>query len=307
MAAKTYKGRVASRLDGKKVASELLISVKKEVDSLKKKHVFPKIAVILVGEDPASKIYVRQKQKACEQVGIYWEQLNFRTNVTTKKLIETVEALNEDPKIHGVLVQLPLPKQVYTPDVMKAISPYKDVDGFTAYNIGKMFLSPEFEDLVPCTPRGVLYLLKYYKIPIEGQEVIMVGSSNIVGKPLATMLMNRKATVTVCNSKTRNLAFHTKRADILCVAVGKPNLITKDMVKKDAVVIDIGINRMPDGSLRGDTDFENVSKVASYITPIPGGVGPMTVACLMENVVRATKKQVTLRLSMASRQAQGDK
>lgn len=277
-------------MDGRKVSKEILLDLQTEVNRLHSEHVHPKLAVILVGKDPASVSYIRSKQKACATTGIEWEQFDYELDVTTEKLIEKIQELNADDTIHGILVQLPLPDQVYSPDVIRAIDPSKDVDGFTAYNIGKMFLSKEFEHLTPCTPKGAIKMLEYYDVPIEGKEVVMVGHSNIVGKPLATMLLNRNATVTVCHIHTKDLAFHTKRADILCVAVGKPNLITADMVKEGVVIVDIGINRLESGKLVGDVDFENISKKASFITPVPGGAGPMTVACLMENTVTAAKR-----------------
>jgi methylenetetrahydrofolate dehydrogenase (NADP+)/methenyltetrahydrofolate cyclohydrolase len=277
-------------LDGRKVSKKILLKIRSEVSNLNLDHIHPKISVILVGRDPASLAYVRQKQKACDETGIEWEQFDYDTDVTTEDLIKKINDLNEDSSVHGILVQLPLPNSVYAPDVIRAIDPSKDVDGFTAYNVGKMFLSTEFEHLAPCTPRGVIRLLEHYNISVEGKEVVMVGHSNLVGKPLATMLLNRNATVTVCHIHTKDLKAHTEKADILCIAVGKPNLITEDMVKDGAVVVDIGINRLDDGRLVGDTDFEEISKKASYITPVPGGVGPMTVACLMENTLIAAKR-----------------
>ncbi|MFA6918327.1 MAG: bifunctional methylenetetrahydrofolate dehydrogenase/methenyltetrahydrofolate cyclohydrolase FolD [Candidatus Gracilibacteria bacterium] len=277
-------------LDGKKVSEEILAKLTHEVNRMKLDHILPKLAVILVGKDPASLSYISKKQKACAQTGIEWEQFDYEVTVTTDELIHKIEELNTDEKIHGILVQLPLPKHIFTPNIIRAINPKKDVDGFTAYNLGKMFLSTEFENLVPCTPLGVIRMLEYYNIKIEGAEVVVVGHSNIVGKPLSVMLLNRNATVTTCHVYTKDLASHTGRADILCVAVGKPNLITEDMVKDGAVVVDIGINRLPNGKLVGDVDFAKVSKKASYITPVPGGAGPMTVACLMENTVKAAKR-----------------
>ncbi len=277
-------------MDGRKVSKEMLLNISREVNNLKLDHIHPKLAVILVGKDPASLSYIAQKQKACTKTGIDWVQFDYEPDIDTDFLIKKIRELNEDETIHGILVQLPLPKHVYVPDVLKAIDPRKDVDGFTAYNLGKMFLNTEFEHLAPCTPRGVIRLLEYYEVETEGKEVVMVGHSNIVGKPLSVMLLNRNATVTTCHVHTKDLKSHTKRADILCVAVGKQNLITEDMVKEGATVIDIGINRRDDGSLCGDVDFENVSKKASNITPVPGGVGPMTVACLMENTVTAAKR-----------------
>lgn len=284
-------------MDGRKVSKEILLKLKDDVARLHFDHIHPKLAVILVGKDPASLAYVRQKQKACDTTGIEWEQFDYEESVTTEELIDKINELNADDKIHGILVQLPLPNQVYSPDVIRAVDPKKDVDGFTAYNLGKMFISTDFEDLAPCTPLGVIRMLEHYEIDVKGKEVVVVGHSNIVGKPLATMLLNRDATVTVCHVHTKDLAFHTKRADILCVAVGKPDLITEDMVKDGVVVVDIGVNRLDDGRggrsdsrLVGDVDFENVSKKTAFITPVPGGAGPMTVACLMENTVIAAKR-----------------
>ncbi len=277
-------------MDGRKVADEILRRLEKEVNQLKLDHIHPKLGVILVGQDPASLSYIRQKQKACAETGIEWEQFDYMEDVTQEELVERIEELNADPRFHGILVQLPLPKNIYAPDVMKTIDPLKDVDGFTAYNLGKMFLSKEFEHLAPCTPMGVIKLLEYYDIEIKGAEIVVVGHSNIVGKPLSTMLLNRNATVTTCHIDTKDLSAHTKKADILCVAVGKAGLIKEDMVKEGVVVIDIGVNRLENGKLTGDTDFDAISKKASYITPVPGGVGPMTVACLMENIVKAAKR-----------------
>ena len=257
---------------------------------MKVNHILPKLAVILVGRNPASLSYIKQKQKACNTTGIEWVQFDYDEDITTEELIAKIHELNDDDSIHGILAQLPLPGHIYAPEVIKAIDPKKDVDGFTAYNLGKMFLGTEFEHLAPCTPLGVIRMLEYYDINVEGKEVVVVGHSNIVGKPLATMLLNRNATVTVCHIFTKDLAFHTRRADILCVGVGKVNLITEDMVKDGAVVVDIGINRLDDGKLVGDCDFENLSKKVSYITPVPGGAGPMTVVCLMENTVKAAKR-----------------
>jgi methylenetetrahydrofolate dehydrogenase (NADP+) / methenyltetrahydrofolate cyclohydrolase len=279
---------MATLIDGRKIANEMYETLSKKVRELKKRHdVHPKLAVILVGKDPASLSYIKQKQKACDKTFIDWEQFDYETNVTTEELVEKIEELNEDPSIHGILVQLPLPEQVNVPIVIRAIDPKKDVDGFTAYNIGKMFLGTEFEDLASCTPLGVIKMLEYYKIDPKGKEAVVVGHSNIVGKPLSTMLLNRNATVTTCHIDTQDLAFHTKRADILCVGVGKAGLISADMVKEGAVVIDIGTNRTEDGKLVGDVDFEETEKKASFISPVPGGAGPMTVAALMLNVVKA--------------------
>jgi len=278
-------------MDGKMVASELYQKLAGKVATLKEKNIFPKLVIVLVGDDPASLSYIKQKRKASEQTGIISELISLKPeDVDTKNMIELVEKLNNDETVHGFIVQLPLPAHVDTPKVLKAVSPKKDVDGFTAYNLGKMFLSTEFEDLAPCTPLGVIRLLEYYHIAVRGLEVTMVGASNTVGKPLAIMLQNRGATVTICNSKTRDLSMHTRRADLLIVAVGKSKMITKDMVKEGAVVVDVGINRDENGKLVGDVDFEEVAPKSSYITPVPGGCGPMTVGCLMENVVKAAER-----------------
>lgn len=276
-------------LDGRKVANSCLDIVTEEVRKLLEIGISPKLAVIFVGDNPASASYVRQKEKACLKTGILYEHVALPESATTDQVISKINELDARADIHGILVQLPLPKQIDTPLVIRAIQPSKDVDGFHAYNIGKMTISTEFESLVPCTPKGVIRLLEAYNIPIEGKEAVVVGHSNIVGKPMSTMLLNRNATVTTCHKSTRDLAFHTRRADILVVAVGKPNLITADMVKEGAVVIDVGINRVKD-KLVGDVDFDGVSKKASYLTPVPGGCGPMTVACLIENVIEAAKR-----------------
>ncbi len=276
-------------LDGKKIAGQVIASVASDVEALKARRIEPKLVVVQVGEDPASVVYIGQKVKRCKEAGIISEHTKLDASITTDELVEKIHVLNEDPSVHGILVQLPLPAHVNTPLVMKAIDPQKDVDGFTAYNVGKMTLGTDFERLTPCTAQGVVELLEAYDIPVEGKEVVMVGASNVVGKPLAIMLLNRGATVTVCHIKTKDLKFHTKRAEIICVAVGKQNLITEDMVQDGVVVVDIGINRKQDGTLCGDTDFEALSKKAYAITPVPGGVGQMTVACLMENIVKAAK------------------
>lgn len=272
-------------LDGKALSIQLIDSVKEEAAKLK-----PKLRVILVGENPASMAYVRNKSRACEQAGIEYDEIRLPTSITQEELLKEIEIANEDDSVNGLIVQLPLPDHIYVPEVIRAIAPKKDVDGFHAYNIGKMFLSPEFEDLPPATPLGIVKLLDHYNIPIQGQEVVVVGHSNIVGKPISMMMLNRNATVTTCHIFTKDLAEHTKKADILIVAVGKAGLITADMVKEGVVVVDVGINRV-EGKLKGDVDYEEVSKKASYISPVPGGVGPMTVAALILNTIRATKRQ----------------
>ncbi|MBI2463761.1 bifunctional 5,10-methylenetetrahydrofolate dehydrogenase/5,10-methenyltetrahydrofolate cyclohydrolase [Candidatus Peregrinibacteria bacterium] len=283
-------------LDGKKVASRILAQVKKDVSALKKKKIIPKLLIISVGEHAPSEVYIRRKTKACEQAGIQCEHRHFTEKLTFDELIDEIEILNADPLVSGIIVQLPLPPHIETPKVMKAINPYKDVDGFHAYNLGKMFLSSEFEYLAPSTPAGVIELLQAYDIEIEGRDITVIGHSNLVGKPLSIMLLNRNATVTTCHKYTKNLKKHTRNAEILIVAVGKPNLITADMVKNGAIVVDVGINRLANGALCGDVDFPNVSKKAKFITPVPGGIGPMTVACLLRNVVRASTKSLTFKL-----------
>ncbi|MBT3865385.1 bifunctional 5,10-methylenetetrahydrofolate dehydrogenase/5,10-methenyltetrahydrofolate cyclohydrolase [Candidatus Peregrinibacteria bacterium] len=281
----------AKLIEGRKIAEEMYADLEREVSKLEvRAKVKPKLVVMLVGQDPASLSYIKQKQKACAKTGIEWDQFDYDESVTTEELVGKIEELNADPLVHGILVQLPLPKHISVPLVIRAIDPKKDVDGFTAYNLGKMFTSADFEDLAPCTPLGVIKMLEYYDINMKGKEAVVVGHSNIVGKPLSTMLLNRNATVTTCHIDTKDLAFHTKRADILCVGVGKAGLISADMVADGAVVIDIGVNRTDEGKLVGDCDFASVSEKASYITPVPGGAGPMTVACLMLNVVKAAKR-----------------
>ena len=275
-------------LSGRPVADALLESLKADIRNLD-----PKLVVVQVGDDPASESYIRQKLKSCEGVGLRHEHRHLPEKTTLKELMSTVDQLNADADVTGFIVQLPLPKELQThvPDVIRAIDPKKDIDGFGACNIGKMFLSVEFEHLPPATPSGVIEMLRFYKIPVEGKHAVVVGRSNIVGKPLAIMLLNRGATVTVCNSKTKNLAEITRQADILCSAVGSAKMIRNDMVKKGAVVIDIGVSRI-EGKLCGDVDFDSVSEVASAITPVPGGVGPMTVASLIRNCVTAKKRQL---------------
>lgn len=278
-------------LDGRLVSDSLLKEVSREVQKLAKKRIKPKLVIILVGENPASLSYIRQKRLAAERTGIQEELIQLSSKTTTQKLIALIEKLNKDKTVHGILVQLPLPVHMDAPLVIRAITPMKDVDGFGAYNLGKMFLAAEFENLAPCTPRGIIQILEYYKISPVGKHAVIVGRSNIVGKPLAVMLINRDATVTVCNSKTKNLADFTRQADILVAAVGRPKMITANMVKKGAIVIDVGVTKV-ENRLVGDVDFENVKRKASWLTPVPGGVGPMTVACLMKNVMRAARRSM---------------
>ena len=275
-------------LSGRPVADALLESLKIDVKKLN-----PKLVVVQVGNDPASASYIRQKLKSCETVGLRHEHKHLDESINLSDLLSVIDSLNKDPDVTGFIVQLPLPEKLQksVPEIIRAIDPSKDIDGFGAYNIGKMFLSKEFEHLPPATPSGVMEMLAFYNIPIEGKHAVVIGRSNIVGKPLAVMLLNRGATVTVCHSKTKDLSSITKQADILCAAVGSAKMVTKDMVKPGAAVIDIGVSRV-EGQLCGDVDFATVSEVASAITPVPGGVGPLTVASLIRNCVTAKKRQM---------------
>ncbi len=274
-------------LDGKKLREKLLTELKLKVDSFNKK---PTLVVILVGEDPASKIYVNNKKKTAEKLGINSQIINYPYDVTEKELLEKIEELNNNSNVTAILVQLPLPKHISKENIINAISPKKDVDGFTPYNFGKLF-SGEEPIVYPCTPKGILLLLKEYNIDIEGKHVVIVGRSNIVGHPLAQMLLNKNATVTVCHSYTKNLADITKTADVVISAVGK-NIIEGEMLKSGCVVVDVGIFKDASGKTRGDVDFESASKIASYISPVPGGVGPMTITSLMLNTVELFEKNL---------------
>lgn len=280
---------MANIINGKLVAEQVKNNVRNEVEQLKNSGVDICLAVILVGNDPASKVYVRNKKLACEKVGIISKEILFDENISQTELVSAIKDLNNDNKINGILVQLPLPKHLDEKEIIRSIDPMKDVDAFHPVNVGKIMIG-EY-DFLPCTPAGIVDLIDSTGIDICGKNCVVVGRSNIVGKPMTMLLLNRHGTVTVCHSKTNNLIDFTKNADILVAAVGIPNFITADMVKPGAVVIDVGINRMQDGSLCGDVDFSNVEKVAGYITPVPGGVGPMTIAKLMENTLRAAKKQ----------------
>jgi methylenetetrahydrofolate dehydrogenase (NADP+) / methenyltetrahydrofolate cyclohydrolase len=275
-------------IDGKTIALEVRKSWKARVDQLKQRGILPGLAVIIVGNNPASQVYVRNKIKACHEVGIHSELIDMPEDVSEAQLLMTIENLNKTPIINGILVQLPLPKHIDVNKVLETISVEKDVDGFHLYNLGALMSGNTI--FPPCTPFGVQCLLEYSNIPIEGQNAVIVGRSNIVGKPMAMMLLQKNATVSICTSKTRDLNQFTSLADILVVATGKPNLITSDMVKPGAAVIDVGINRLEDGRLVGDVDFEGVKKVAGYITPVPGGVGPMTITMLVANTVIAAEQ-----------------
>ena len=243
----------------------------------------------MVGDDPASKVYVRNKSRACEDVGIEYEEYLLPAKTTREELLELIEKLNNDERVHGILVQSPLPEGLDANEAFRTILPKKDVDGFHPVNVGKLSLNQDC--FVSCTPYGIIKMLEAYNVPIEGANAVIIGRSNIVGKPLAQCLLNKNATVTICHSKTKNLKEITKKADILIAAIGKSKFVTEDMVKENATVIDVGINRNEEGKLVGDTDFENIKEKVSFITPVPGGVGPMTIAMLMYNVVKAAKQQ----------------
>jgi len=283
----------ATLIKGSEISKQIKEEIKNEVAKLKEKYnLTPGLATILVGEDEASKVYVGAKEKACKELGIYSERIDLPANTTEADILTLIDKLNKESKIHGILIQLPLPKHINETNVLNAVDPKKDVDGFHPVNVGKMVLGePAF---LPCTPHGILELLKKSNVETSGAEVVVVGRSNIVGKPIANMLLQKKkggnATVTICHTGTKDLASHTRRADILIVAVGKPKTVTADMVKEGVVVIDVGVNRLETG-LVGDVDFEAVKEKARAITPVPGGVGPMTITMLMYNTVQAAKMQ----------------
>jgi len=276
-------------IDGKKLAKKIEDDIAKEVEELEAKGVVPGLAVVLVGDDPASHTYVSMKEKSCKNVGFYSIVHKMPDTITQNEIIETIEMMNNNPRIDGILVQLPLPEHIDTTKILEVIDPKKDVDGFHPYNMGRVV--ENLDAFAPCTPIGVMEMFKEYDIDLEGKDVCVVGASNIVGKPMAALLLNANATVTVTHIYTKDLASHTKKADIIVVGVGVPNLIKEDMVKDGAIVIDIGINRLENGKLVGDVDFENVSKKCSYITPVPGGVGPMTIAMLLKNTLKAAKRR----------------
>lgn len=274
-------------MDGKELAKNIRANLKEEVEELKKKGIYPKLAVIMVGDDKASAVYVRNKSKACNEIGVEYEEFLLKADTTMDELLELIKKLNEDEKIDGILLQSPIPRHLDINEAFMAIDPKKDVDGFHPVNVGKLSLNQDC--FVSCTPYGIIKMLETYNVPIEGARAVIIGRSNIVGKPLIQCLLNKNATVTICHSKTKNLEEVTKQADILIAAIGKPEFVTGNMVKEGTAVIDVGINRTEDGKLVGDVNFEEVSKKASYITPVPGGVGPMTIAMLMTNVVKAAK------------------
>ena len=275
-------------IDGKAIAQEVRAEWKVRADALKERGISPGLAVIIVGEDPASKVYVGNKVKACAELGLYSEHIALPADTSEAALLAKIAELNADPKIHGLLVQLPVPRHIDSSKVIEAISPEKDVDGFNPINVGA--LSTGNMRFAPCTPFGAMILLAKAGVPIEGKHAVVIGRSNIVGKPMAMLLLQANATVTICTSKTVDLAKFTRDADILVVATGKPKMITGDMIKPGAAVIDVGINRMADGKLCGDVDFESAKEVAGWITPVPGGVGPMTITMLVANTVQAAER-----------------
>ena len=280
-------------MDGKALAKKIRQELKIECDELKKKGINPKLAVIMVGDNPASKVYVRNKSRACNEVGIEYTEYLLKGNTTQEELESLIENLNKDKKVNGILLQSPLPEHLDINKAFKEIAYLKDVDGFTPVSVGKLCIGDD--TFVSCTPLGIIRMIEEYNIDISGKNVVILGRSNIVGRPLIQCCLQKNATVTVCHSKTKDIKEHTKMADIIISAIGKSKFVTSDMVKDGAVVIDVGINRDENGKLTGDVDFENVEKKASYITPVPGGVGPMTIAMLMNNVIKATKEQESLK------------
>lgn len=277
----------AKIIDGKKLSEKILSDAANEVKELSKKGITPGLAVVQVGHDPASDVYVKRKEIACKTAGINAQTINLDEKTSYTDFWNVIKKLNKDKEIHGIMIQLPLPEHIKKKRIMEMISKDKDVDGFHPYNHGKNLIKEPI--FIPATAKGIIHLIESTGEKMQGKHAVCVGTSSIVGKPTAIMLLNNHATITMCNKYTTNLASHTRQADILVVAVGKPNLITADMVKEGAIVIDVGINRLPDGRLVGDIDYDNVSKKAGWITPVPGGVGPMTVACLVENTVLAAK------------------
>lgn len=281
--------KMANIIDGKLLASKIMKKLKEEVNSLKQEEICPKLAVIMVGNDKASEVYVRNKSKACNEVGIEFEEFILKEDITMQQLLAIIEKLNNRKDIHGILLQSPIPKHLDIRKAFNTINCQKDVDGFNPINIGKLMIGED--TFISCTPYGVIKMLEDNNIKIEGKNAVVIGRSNIVGKPLAQCLLNKDATVTVCHSKTQNLEEITRQADILLVAIGKPEFVTAKMVKEGATVIDIGINRNEEGKLVGDVKFDEVSQKVQYISPVPCGVGPMTIAMLLNNVIKAAKQQ----------------
>ena len=283
---------MAKLIDGKIISAAVKEQVAKETEELKQKGVTPGLAVIIVGEDPASKVYVANKEKACEQIGMQSFKYALPEDTTEEELLALINKLNSDSRVNGILCQLPLPKHLNEELVINTLIPEKDVDAFHPQNVGKIMTGNY--DFLPCTPAGIMEMLEYEHIDISGKECVVIGRSNIVGKPMAMLLLHKNGTVTICHSRTKDLKEVCRRADILVAAVGRANFVTADMVKEGAVVIDVGINRLENGKLCGDVNFSEVEPKASYITPVPGGVGPMTIATLMKNTLTAAKKQNNL-------------
>ncbi|MFT9213028.1 bifunctional methylenetetrahydrofolate dehydrogenase/methenyltetrahydrofolate cyclohydrolase FolD [Liquorilactobacillus ghanensis] len=281
---------MAIKLDGKKLSQKIAGQLQQRVTKLKARGVSPKLAVILIGDDPASQIYVRNKRRMAKKIGIETSDLRLPVATSEEKLLQIIAELNNDVTVHGILVQLPLPPQINEETIIQAIDPLKDVDGFHPFNMGKLFMGAPYA--IPCTPNGIMQLLAEYRIPLAGKKVVIVGRSNIVGRPLAALMINHNATVTVAHSYTKNLFELTRRADILVAAVGKAELFSQTAIKSGAVVIDVGINRNAAGKLVGDVDQIKVADIASYLTPVPGGVGPMTIAMLMKQTVDFTERSV---------------
>jgi len=284
----------AKIIDGKEMASQFRLEMKTEVNQLAQEGIVPGLAVIIIGEDPASVSYVKAKIKACEEIGIYSRAIRLPQSTTEEDLLNHIDQLNKDEKIHGILVQLPLPKHISEKAVIDSISPEKDVDGFHPQNVGNMVIGDEC--YLPCTPHGIVKMIKSTGTELSGKNVVVIGRSNIVGKPVSLLLLQENATVTICHSRTTNLIEHTKKADILVVAVGIAGFIGAEHVSEGTVVIDVGVNRNEQGKLVGDVRFEEVAKIASYITPVPGGVGPMTITMLLFNTIESAKKHVKLAL-----------
>lgn len=275
-------------LDGKMLAQKIRKDLKIKADNLKRTGIFPKLAVIMVGEDAGSKIYVRNKSKACEEIGIKYEEYLLDSNIEMNELLNLINKLNNRKDIHGILLQSPIPKHLDIQKAFASINYKKDVDGFNPVNVGKLCLNQD--TFISCTPFGILKLLEEYKINIEGKNAVVIGRSNIVGKPMAQCLLNKNATITICHSKTKNLNEITRTADILICAIGIPKFVKREMIKENSIIIDVGINRQKDGTICGDVDFDNVYDKASYITKVPGGVGPMTIAMLMNNIIKAAEE-----------------
>jgi len=280
---------MATIMNGKELAKKIRENLKIDCEELKKQGINPKLAVIMVGDNPASRVYVKSKSRACDEIGIQYEEYFLDQTIRQEELNKLIQKLNDTKEVNGILLQSPLPEHLDINRAFKTISYRKDVDGFTPSSVGKLVMGGD--TFISCTPYGVMKLFEEYKIDLTGKEVVIIGRSNIVGKPLAQCCLSNNATVTICHSKTKDLKKHTKAADVLVAAIGKEKFVTKDMVKEGAVVIDVGINRNKEGKIVGDVDFENVEKIASYITPVPGGVGPMTIAMLMNNVIKAAKEQ----------------